>query len=81
MYNEGPKVWPIGEMALKEFYFLKKLYCGTMQLEHKVDYHVYFYEHQLREALILDQTSWYNSQRQENYWLDYYNKRTIDEVK
>jgi hypothetical protein len=47
----------MGEMALKEFYFLKKKYCGTMQPEHKVDYHVYFYEHQLREVLILNETS------------------------
>ncbi len=70
----------MGEMALKEFYFLKKKYCGTMQPEHKVDYHVYFYEHQLREVLILNETSWYNYQRQENCWLDYYNKRTIGEV-
>jgi len=37
-------------------------------------------EHQLKEALILNETSWYNYQRQENCWLDYYNKRTIDEV-
>lgn len=61
-------------MALKEFYLLEEKKIGTMQPEHKVDYH------QLKEALILNETSWYNYQRQEKCWLDYYNKRTIDEV-
>ncbi len=38
-------------MALKEFYLLEEKKIGTMQPEHKVDYH------QLKEALILNETS------------------------
>ncbi len=40
---------------LEELYFLKEINYGMLQLEKRVDYPVYFYEHQLRKALILDE--------------------------
>ncbi len=42
---------------LEELYFLKEIDCGMLQLEDKVDYPVYFYEHQPRETLILDEAA------------------------
>jgi hypothetical protein len=39
----------------KELYFLKKIDYGMLQPKDKIDYLVYFYEHQSREALILDE--------------------------
>jgi hypothetical protein len=43
------------EVTLEELHFLKEIDCGMLQLEDIVDYLVYFYEHQLKEALILDE--------------------------
>jgi len=43
------------EVTLEELHFLKEIDCGMLQLEDIVDYPVYFYEHQLKEALILDE--------------------------
>jgi len=40
-----PKLWPIGEVALKELYFLKKIDYGMLQLKEKPKYPVYFYKH------------------------------------
>jgi len=40
---------------LKELYFLRKIDCGMSQLEENFDYPVYLYEHELGEALILDE--------------------------
>ncbi len=42
---------------LKELYFLKEINYGMLQLKDKVDYPVYFYEHQPREALIFDEVA------------------------
>ncbi len=42
---------------IKELYFLKEIYCGMSQPEDKVDYPVYLYEHELGEALILDEAT------------------------
>jgi hypothetical protein len=55
LYNVIPKLWPIGEVALGELYFLKKIECGMLQPKDKVEYPMYFYEHQPWEALILDE--------------------------
>ncbi len=54
LYYAVLKLWPIGEVAPKELFFKKEINYGMLQLE-KVDYLVYFYEHQLGEALILDE--------------------------
>jgi hypothetical protein len=45
LYNMVPKLWPIGEVALKELYFLKKIDYGMLQLKEKPKYPVYFYKH------------------------------------
>ncbi len=42
---------------LEELYFLKEINYGMLQLKDKVDYPVYFYEHQPREALIFDEVA------------------------
>ncbi len=42
---------------LEELYFLKEIDCGMLQPKDRVDYFVYFYEHQPREVLILDETT------------------------
>jgi hypothetical protein len=44
-------------VALKELYFLKEINCGMFQLEEKPKYLVYFYKHQPKEVLILDETA------------------------
>ncbi len=49
------ELWPIGEMALEESYFLKEIHYGMLQSKEKLEYLVYFYQHQLREVLILDE--------------------------
>ncbi len=51
------KLWPMGEIMPKDLYFLKEIYCGMLQLEDKVDYPMYFYGHQPREVLILDEAT------------------------
>jgi hypothetical protein len=57
LYNVVPKLWHVGEMALEELYFLKEIDCGMLQLEEKPEYPVYFYKHQPKEVLILDETT------------------------
>jgi hypothetical protein len=57
LYNVVPKLWPIGEVVLEELYFLKEIDCGMLQPKDRVDYPVYFYEHQPRKALILDEAT------------------------
>jgi len=57
LYNAVPKLWHVGEVAFEKLYFLKEINCGTLQLEDIIDYPMYFYEHQLGEALILDETT------------------------
>jgi hypothetical protein len=42
---------------LKELYFLKEIDSSMLQPKDKVDYLVYFYEHQLGEASILDEVT------------------------
>ncbi len=42
---------------LEGLYFLKEIDYGMLQLKEKVDYLVYFYEHQPREALIFDEVA------------------------
>jgi hypothetical protein len=42
-----PKLWPIGEVAPEKLYFLKEIDCGMLHLEEKIEYLVYFYQHQL----------------------------------
>ncbi len=37
-----PKLWPIGEMAPKELYFLKEIDCGMFQSKEKPEYPIYF---------------------------------------
>jgi hypothetical protein len=44
-------------VALEELYFLKLINCGMFQLEEKPKYLVYFYKHQPKEVLILDETT------------------------
>ncbi len=39
----------------KELYFLKEIDYDLLQPKDKIDYLVYFYEHQPKEALILDE--------------------------
>jgi hypothetical protein len=51
------KLWPIKEVALEELYFLKEIDYGMLQPKDKVDYPMYFYEHQPRKALILDEAT------------------------
>jgi hypothetical protein len=48
-----PELWHVRKVTLEEVFKIKKN-CGMLQLEDKVDYLVYFYEHQPREVLILD---------------------------
>jgi len=43
--------------VLEGLYFLKEIDYGMLQLKEKVDYLVYFYEHQPREALIFDEVA------------------------
>ncbi len=51
-------MWLLREVALEELYFLKEIdYVMLQRLEDRVDYLVYFYEHQLGKALILDEAS------------------------
>jgi hypothetical protein len=55
LYNAVPKLWPIGEMAPKELYFLKEIDCGILQPKEEPKYPIYFYKHQLGEVFILDE--------------------------
>ncbi len=57
LYNVMPKLWPIGEVAPKKLYFLKKIDCGMLQLEQKLEHPVYFYKHQLGKILVLDEVA------------------------
>jgi len=45
----------LGEVALENLYFLKEINYGMLQPKDKNEYFVYFFEHQLGEALILDE--------------------------
>ncbi len=49
------KLWPLGEIAPKELYFLHEIDCGMLQLEKKNVYLMIFCEHQPREVLFLDE--------------------------
>jgi hypothetical protein len=55
LYNALPELWHVGEVAIEELYFLKEIDYGMLQPKDRVDYLVYFYEHQLGEVLILDE--------------------------
>jgi len=57
VYNAILKLWLVGEVVPKELYFLKEIDCGMLQPEDKVHYSMYFYEHQPRETLILDEAT------------------------
>ncbi len=57
LYNVVVKLWPTGKMAPKKLYFLKEIDCGMLQLEEKPKYQIYFYQHQLREVLTLDEAT------------------------
>jgi hypothetical protein len=48
-----PELWPIGEVASKELYFLKNINCGMLQPKEKPECLVYFYKHPLGEVLII----------------------------
>jgi hypothetical protein len=50
-----PELWLVGEMAPEELYFLKEIDYGMFQLKEKLEYPIYFYKHQPREVLILDE--------------------------
>ncbi len=57
-HNAVLKLWLLGEVTPKELYFLKEIDVGMLQRpKNKIDYLVYFYEHQLGKALILDNAS------------------------
>jgi hypothetical protein len=49
------ELWLVGEMAVKELYFLKEIDYGMVQPKEKIEYPIYFYKHQPREILILDE--------------------------
>ncbi len=57
LYNVVLELWPIGEVTPEELYFKKEIDCGMSQPEDRVDYPVYFYEHESGEALILDEVA------------------------
>ncbi len=44
-----PKLWHVSEVAPKELSFLLDVYCGIMQLEERIDYHVQFYQDKPRK--------------------------------
>jgi hypothetical protein len=77
LYNAVPKLWPIGEVALEELYFLKEIDCGMLQPKDKIDYPVYFYEHQLKKALTLDEVANITIKDKKDCWFDSDNSRTI----
>jgi hypothetical protein len=55
-HNAVLKLWLLGEVTPKELYFLKEIDVGMLQRpKNKIDYLVYFYEHQPRKALTLDE--------------------------
>ncbi len=56
LYNVVLKLWHVGEVAQKKLYFLKEIDYGMLQPEEKPKYLVYFYKHQPRKVLILDET-------------------------
>jgi hypothetical protein len=50
-----PELWPIGKVPLKELCFLKEINCGMLQPKEKPYYLIYFYKHQPKEVLTLDE--------------------------
>jgi hypothetical protein len=44
LFNAMPKLWHVSEVAMKELSFLLDVYCGIMQLEERIDYHVQLYK-------------------------------------
>jgi len=57
LHNAMPELWHVGKVAPEELYFLKKIDYGMFQPEEKIEYPVYFYQHQLGEVLILDEAT------------------------
>ncbi len=57
LYNIVHELWHVGELALGELYCLKEINCGMFQPKEKPEYPIYFYQHQLGEVLILDETT------------------------
>jgi hypothetical protein len=55
LYNAVLELWPIGEVAFEELYFLKEIEYGMLQPKEKPKYVVDFYQHQHGEVLILDE--------------------------
>ncbi len=55
LYNVALKLLLLEEITLKNIYLKKEIDCGMLQPKDKIDYPMYFHEHQPREALILDE--------------------------
>jgi hypothetical protein len=66
-------LWPIREVTPKKLYFLKEVDCGMLQQKEKLEYLVYFCQHQLGEVLILDEVADVIVKNKKNYRMDSHN--------
>lgn len=55
MYETILELWPMKEVAPTELSFLQDVFCGMLQAKENMKYPEHFYQHELGEALILDE--------------------------
>jgi hypothetical protein len=55
LYHVVPELWLFGEVSIEEFKLLLEVYVGMAQLEENIHYPLWYYQHELRETLILDE--------------------------
>jgi hypothetical protein len=48
-------LWHVGELGPKELKFLPEVYDGMAQFEENINYPFWYYQHEPRQTLILDE--------------------------
>jgi hypothetical protein len=55
VYHVVPELWLVGEVSIEELKFLPEIYVRMAQPEDNINYPFWYYQHEPRETLILDE--------------------------
>jgi hypothetical protein len=56
-YHVVPKLWHVGKVSPQELKFLLEVYVGMAQPKKNINYPFWYYQHEPREILILDEST------------------------
>jgi hypothetical protein len=48
-------LWHVGKVSLEKLKFLLEIYVGMAQFEENINCHFWYYQHEPRQTLILDE--------------------------